>query len=62
MAYIEENWETIRAELDALLEHHAALPNFQEISKDQIGINWLSILIIPGFIFGTGVYNWWRRR
>ena len=31
-------------------------------AKDQIGINWLSILIIPGFIFGTGVYNWWRRR
>src|SRR5438876_1156824 len=25
--HIEENWETIRAELDALLEHHAALPN-----------------------------------
>jgi len=38
VAHIEENWETIRAELDALLEHHAALPNFQEISKDQIGI------------------------
>jgi ABC-type uncharacterized transport system involved in gliding motility auxiliary subunit len=22
----------------------------------------LSLLIIPGFIFGTGVYTWWRRR
>ena len=19
-------------------------------------------VVIPGFIFGTGVYNWWRRR
>jgi ABC-type uncharacterized transport system involved in gliding motility auxiliary subunit len=25
-------------------------------------IFWLAILIIPGIIFGTGVYTWWRRR
>ena len=31
-------------------------------ASQQVNINWLSILIIPGFIFGTGVYNWWRRR
>jgi ABC-type uncharacterized transport system involved in gliding motility auxiliary subunit len=23
---------------------------------------WLALLIIPGVIFGTGVYTWWRRR
>ena len=53
MPHIEENWETIRAELDALLEHHAALPNFQEISKDQIGITdddrWKTV-----FLYGYG--------
>jgi ABC-type uncharacterized transport system involved in gliding motility auxiliary subunit len=27
-----------------------------------VNITWLSLLIIPGFIFGTGVYTWWRRR
>jgi ABC-type uncharacterized transport system involved in gliding motility auxiliary subunit len=31
-------------------------------ATQQVNINWLSILIIPGFIFGTGVYTWWRRR
>lgn len=31
-------------------------------STQQTNINILSILMIPGFIFGTGVYSWWRRR
>ena len=22
----------------------------------------LSLLLIPGLVFGTGVYSWWRRR
>jgi aspartyl/asparaginyl beta-hydroxylase (cupin superfamily) len=38
IAHIEENWTTILAELEGILEDHAGLPNFQEISKDQIGI------------------------
>ena len=28
----------------------------------QNNITILSLLIIPGFIFGAGVYSWWRRR
>jgi ABC-type uncharacterized transport system involved in gliding motility auxiliary subunit len=28
----------------------------------QTNILWLSLLIVPGFIFGSGVYTWWRRR
>jgi len=31
-------------------------------SAQQTNIMWLSLLIIPGLIFGTGVYSWWRRR
>jgi gliding motility-associatede transport system auxiliary component len=31
-------------------------------STQQANINWLSMLIIPGAIFGTGIYSWWRRR
>jgi ABC-type uncharacterized transport system involved in gliding motility auxiliary subunit len=31
-------------------------------ATQQANINWLSLLIIPGSIFGTGVYTWWRRR
>jgi ornithine lipid ester-linked acyl 2-hydroxylase len=36
--HIEENWTVIREELGRVLEDHAALPNFQDISKDQIEI------------------------
>lgn len=31
-------------------------------ATQQANVNWLSLLIIPGAIFGTGVYSWWRRR
>jgi ornithine lipid ester-linked acyl 2-hydroxylase len=36
--HIEDNWLVIREEVERLLEDHAALPNFQDISKDQIEI------------------------
>jgi len=36
--HIERNWTVIRDEMAALLEDHDALPNFQDISKDQIEI------------------------
>jgi len=36
--HVEDNWTVIREELERVLEDHAALPNFQEISKDQVGI------------------------
>ena len=38
VAHIEENWTVIREELERVLEDHSALPNFQDISKDQIEI------------------------
>src|SRR5262249_47807859 len=31
-------------------------------ATQQENIKWLSWLIIPGAMFGTGVYSWWRRR
>jgi aspartyl/asparaginyl beta-hydroxylase (cupin superfamily) len=36
--HIEDNWTVIREELETVLEDHAALANFQDISKDQIEI------------------------
>ncbi len=38
IAEIEANWTTIRDELESVLEDREALPNFQDISKDQIEI------------------------
>ncbi len=36
--HVEANWETIRDELQGVLADREALPNFQDISKDQIEI------------------------
>jgi len=36
--HIERNWTVIREELEAVLADREALPNFQDISKDQIEI------------------------
>ncbi len=38
IAEIEAHWTTIRTELEQVLEDREALPNFQDISKDQIEI------------------------
>ncbi len=50
---LEANWTTIRAELEQVLEDHEALPNFQDISKDQIEItdddHWKTF-----FLYGYG--------
>jgi ABC-type uncharacterized transport system involved in gliding motility auxiliary subunit len=31
-------------------------------AAQQNNIVWMSLLVIPGCIFGAGVYSWWRRR
>jgi ABC-type uncharacterized transport system involved in gliding motility auxiliary subunit len=33
------------------------------ISPQQIvAVFWMSILVVPAIVFGTGVYTWWRKR
>jgi ABC-type uncharacterized transport system involved in gliding motility auxiliary subunit len=31
-------------------------------ATQQTNIMWLSLLVIPGLIFGSGIYTWWQRR
>ena len=31
-------------------------------ATQQSNITWLSLLLIPGAVFGTGFLSWWRRR
>jgi ornithine lipid ester-linked acyl 2-hydroxylase len=38
IAHLETNWKQIRVELDRLLAHRDALPNFQDISTDQYNL------------------------
>jgi len=35
---LERNWKAVRTELDAVLAHRDALPNFQDISTDQYNL------------------------
>jgi ornithine lipid ester-linked acyl 2-hydroxylase len=53
IADIEASWTTIREELEKVLEDREALPNFQDISKDQIEITdddrWKTL-----FLYGYG--------
>jgi aspartyl/asparaginyl beta-hydroxylase (cupin superfamily) len=53
IAEVEANWTTIREELQRVLEDREALPNFQDISKDQIEITdddrWKTL-----FLYGYG--------
>jgi len=53
VSHVEEDWTVIREEVERLLEDRAALPNFQEISKDQIEITdddrWKTL-----FLYGYG--------
>jgi len=53
VAHIEQNWTVIREEVEQLLEDRADLPNFQDISKDQIEITdddrWKTL-----FLYGYG--------
>jgi ornithine lipid ester-linked acyl 2-hydroxylase len=50
---IEQHWQVIREELEGVLEDQEGLPNFQDISKDQIEITdddrWKTF-----FLFGYG--------
>jgi ornithine lipid ester-linked acyl 2-hydroxylase len=53
VARMEAEWTTIREEVERLLERHAELPNFQDISKDQLEITdddrWKTL-----FLYGYG--------
>jgi beta-hydroxylase len=51
--HIERNWDVIREEMELVLADRDALPNFQDISKDQIELtdddNWKTY-----FLYGYG--------
>ena len=53
IAEIESHWREIRAEVERVLVDHDALPNFQDISRDQIEITdddrWKTL-----FLYGYG--------
>jgi ABC-type uncharacterized transport system involved in gliding motility auxiliary subunit len=31
-------------------------------AAQQSNITWFSLLLVPGAVFGAGIYRWWQRR
>ncbi|MEL6439924.1 MAG: aspartyl/asparaginyl beta-hydroxylase domain-containing protein [Cyanobacteria bacterium J06621_8] len=52
---LEENWETVRGELDQILQYTDDLPRFQDISPDQAGSISKDNLWKTFFLYGYGV-------
>jgi ABC-type uncharacterized transport system involved in gliding motility auxiliary subunit len=56
------NWIT---EQENLIAIRPKSPDDRRVTmtQDQLRlVGWLSLIIVPGAVFGLGVYNWWRRR
>ena len=56
------NW---LAEQESLIAIRPREPEDRRITltaDQQMRINWLALLMIPGAILGAGVYTWWNRR
>ena len=55
-------WASLQENLISIRAKEADDRRITLTATQQSNIIWLSLLIIPGFIFGSGVYSWWRRR
>ena len=56
------NWLAQQENLIAIRPREPEDRRITLTADQQIRINWLSLLMIPGVVLGTGVYTWWRRR
>ncbi len=56
------NWLTQQEDLISIRPRDAGDRRITMTAAQQNTVGWLSILIIPGMILGSGIYSWWRRR
>ena len=56
------NWLAQQENLIAIRPREPEDRRITLTADQQIRINWLSLLMIPGVVLGSGVYTWWRRR
>ena len=55
-------WLSQQENLIAIRPKDAADRRITMTATQQANVNWAALLLIPGVIFGTGIYSWWRRR
>ena len=56
------NWLTQQEDLISIRPRDAGDRRITMTADQQRTALWLSLLIIPGLILGSGVYTWWQRR
>jgi len=56
------NWLTQQEDLISIHPRDAGDRRITMTADQQRTVAWLSLLIIPGLILGSGIYSWWRRR
>jgi ABC-type uncharacterized transport system involved in gliding motility auxiliary subunit len=56
------NWLAQQESLIAIRPKEAADRRLTMTANHVRGMFWLSIVLVPALVLGTGVYTWWRRR
>ncbi len=56
------NWLSQQENLIAIRPRESADRRITMTSSQQVRVLLLVLLIVPGFVLGSGVYTWWRRR
>jgi ABC-type uncharacterized transport system involved in gliding motility auxiliary subunit len=56
------NWLSQQENLIAIRPRESADRRITMTAAQQTRVLLLVLLIVPGFVLGSGVYNWWRRR
>lgn len=56
------NWLAQQEDLIAIRPRDAQDRRITLTADDRTRVAWLSLLVIPGLVFGAGIYTWWRRR
>ena len=56
------NWLTQQEDLISIHPRDAGDRRITMTADQQRRLLWLSLLLIPGLILGSGVYTWWQRR
>ena len=56
------NWLTQQEDLISIHPRDAGDRRVTMTADQQRRLLWLSLLLIPGLILGSGVYTWWQRR
>jgi len=56
------NWLAQNENLIAIRPRESGDRRVTLTARQQTGVFWMSLLLIPACVFGAGVYTWWRRR